>query len=247
MQPGAVIREAWELYKTHWQHLLPIALVVYVILGLVSLLLTILLGWFGALLGALIGIVGLYWLQGALVEAIVDIRDGRADLTMGQTFARAQQHIGPLLIAGILAGLAIALGLLLLIIPGLYLLTIWSVLIPVIVLERRSVMEAFGRSRQLVSGNGWSVFGLIVIGFLILVGASIILAIALFWIPGVFGEFVRSVISNTITVPFVALALTVLYFRLRELEEPAAAVATAPVAPAAPQTGPPAEPPAPPA
>ena len=189
MQPGAVIREAWALYKTHWQHLLPIALVVYLILGLVSLLLTIALGWFGALLGALIGIVGLYWLQGALVEAIVDIRDGRADLTMGQTFTRAQQHIGPLLIAGILAGLAIALGLLLLIVPGLYLMTIWSVLIPVIVLERRPVMEAFGRSRQLVSGHGWNVFGLIVIGFLILVAASIILAIALFCIPGAFGEF----------------------------------------------------------
>ena len=34
MQPGAVISEAWDLYKTHWQHLLPIALVVYVVLGL---------------------------------------------------------------------------------------------------------------------------------------------------------------------------------------------------------------------
>jgi hypothetical protein len=239
VQPGAVIREAWELYKAHWQHLLPIAFVVYVALGLISLLLTLVLGWFGALLGALIGIVGLYWLQGALVEAIVDVRDGRADMTMGQTFARAQQHIGTLLIAGILAGLAIALGLILLIVPGLYLMTIWSVLIPVIVLERRPVMEAFGRSRQLVSGQGWNVFGLIVIGFLILVGASILLAIALFWVPGVFGEFVRSVISNTITVPFVALALTVLYFRLIELKEPAAAAAVPP--PAA------AEPPPPPA
>jgi hypothetical protein len=243
VQPGAVIREAWDLYKTHWQHLLPIALVVYVILGLVSLLLTIALGWFGALLGALISIIGVFWLQAALVEAVVDIRDGRADLTMGQTFSRAQEHIGRVAIAGILAGLAIAVGLLALIVPGLYLMTIWSVLIPVIVLERRAVMEAFGRSRELVSGNGWNVFGVIVISFLILVAAGILLGIALFWLPGAFGEYIRSVISNTITIPFVALAWTIMYLRLRELKEPA--MAAAPGAP--PPAPPPAAPPPPPA
>jgi hypothetical protein len=230
VQPGTVIREAWEQYKAHWQHLLPLALVVYLILGLVSLLLVILLGWFGALLGAVVGIIGVFWLQGALVEAVSDIRDGRADLTMGQTFGRAQQHIGTLAIAGILAGLAVAVGLLLLIVPGLYLLTIWSVLIPVIVLERRRVMEAFGRSRELVSGNGWNAFGVIVICFLILIGVSILVRIATFWLGGDFGEYVRSVISNTIGIPFLALALTNMYFRLREVKEPAAAAVGVPIA-----------------
>jgi hypothetical protein len=219
VQAGDVIREAWAQYKAHWQHLLPFALVVYLILGVVSLLLTIALGWFGALLGAFVGIIGVFWLQGALVEAVADIRDGRADLTMGQTFGRAQQHIGTLAVAGILAGLAIAVGLVALIIPGLYLLTIWSLLIPVIVLERRRVMEAFGRSRELVSGNGWNVFGVIAISFLILIGVSIVVAIATFWVGGAFGEYVRSVISNTIGIPFLALALTNMYFRLRALKE----------------------------
>jgi hypothetical protein len=241
VQPGAVIREAWDLYKAHWQHLLPIALVVYLILGLVSLLLTIALGWFGALLGALISIIGVFWLQATLVEAVTDIRDGRADLSLGETFSRAQEHIGRVAIAGILAGLAIAVGLLLLIVPGLYLMTIWSLLIPVIVLERRAVIEAFGRSRELVSGNGWNVFGVIVITFLILIAAGIVLGIALFWLPGAFGEFVRTVVSNTITIPFVALAWTIMYFRLLELKEPAAAAA------AAPPVEPIAEPPPPPA
>lgn len=223
--PSSVIREAWALYKAHWQHLLPFALVVYLILGAVQLLLAVTLGWFGALVGSLIGVVGLFWLQGALVEAVADVRDGRADLTMGQTFARAQARLGSLVGAGILAGLAIAVGLLLLIVPGLYLLTIWSVIIPVIVLERRPVMESFGRSRQLVSGNGWNVFGVIVLSFLILIGAAIVLALLTFWLRGDAGEFVRSVIANTITAPFVALAWTVMYYRLIELKEPGAAAA----------------------
>jgi hypothetical protein len=223
MRAGDVIGEAWQHYKAHWQHLLPFALVVYLILGVVSLLLTLALGWFGALLGAFIGIIGVFWLQGALVEAVADIRDGRADLTMGQTFARAQARLGTLAGAGILAGLAIALGLVLLIVPGLYLITIWSVLIPVIVLERRDVMAAFGRSRELVRGYGWSVFGVIVLCFLILIGVSFVVAILTVWIGGAAGEYVRSVISNTIGIPFLALALTNLYFRLRALKEPAVA------------------------
>jgi hypothetical protein len=248
VQPGDVIREAWGHYKAHWQHLLPFALVVYLILGLVSLVLVMALGWFGALLGAVVGIIGVFWLQGALVEAVADIRDGKADLTMGQTFGRAQQHIGTLAIAGILAGLAIAVGLIALIVPGLYLLTIWSVLIPVIVLERRRVMEAFGRSRELVSGNGWNVFGVIVLCVLIAIGVSIVVAILTFWLDGDVGEYVRSVISNTIAYPFFALALTNMYFRLLALKEPAAAgaavAAPEPSAPPPPAAEPPPPPPA---
>jgi hypothetical protein len=246
VSPGAVIREAWDLYKAHWQHLLPFALVVYLILGLVSLLLTAAFGWFGALLGSVIGIVGLFWLQGTLVEAIVDVRDGRADLTMGQTFARAQQHLGRIVAAGLLAGLAIAFGLLLLIVPGLYLLTIWSLLIPVLVLEHRPVMEAFGRSRELISGNGWNAFGVIVISFLILLAAGLVVGILFVWVSGAFGAFVRSVIANTITVPFFAVALTVMYFRLLALKQPVVEQAVA--APAeAPPAGEPPPPPPPPA
>jgi hypothetical protein len=222
VKPGEVIGEAWELYKAHWQHLLPIALVVYVALGLISLLLAVTLGVLGALLGSFIGIIGVFWLQGALVEAVVDVRDGRADLTIGQTFSRAREHIGRLTLAGILAGIAITVGLIALIVPGLYLMTIWSVLIPVIVLERRAVMEAFGRSRELVSGNGWNVFFVILITFLILIAAGLVLGILLIWLEGVFGQFLRSVISNTITTPFVALAWTVMYFRLLASKEPAA-------------------------
>ena len=56
---------------------------------------------------------------------------------------------------------------LLLIIPGLILLTIWAVFAPAIVIERIRVIDAFGRSRELVRGNGWPVFGVIIVAFLI--------------------------------------------------------------------------------
>ena len=58
----------------------------------------------------------------------------------------------------------------LLIVPGLFLLTIWAVTAPAIVVERRGAIEAFGRSHELVRGEGWTVFGAIVVAFLILIG-----------------------------------------------------------------------------
>ena len=44
------------------------------------------------------------------------------------------------------------------IVPGLILITIWAVVAPSIVVEDKGVFEAFGRSRELVRGNGWKVF-----------------------------------------------------------------------------------------
>jgi hypothetical protein len=220
MSPTAIIGQTWDLYKRQWGHFIPIALVVYAILGLVSILLTWALGWLGALLGAFVSILGVFWLQAALVEAVVDVRDGRADMSISQTFAQGREHLSSVLVAGLIAAVAITIGLILFIVPGLFLMTIWCVIVPVIVLESRSAGESFGRSRQLVRGEGWNVFGLIVLVFLILIGAGIILGILLSWLPGWLGSYIQSVVSNSITAPFVAVALTLAYFALRGREAP---------------------------
>ena len=55
-----VIGEAWGHYKAHWRHLLPIALVVYVAIAILGALLALVLGWLGALIAAVISLVGLF-------------------------------------------------------------------------------------------------------------------------------------------------------------------------------------------
>jgi hypothetical protein len=115
----------------------------------------------------------------------------------------------------------------LLILPGLFLLTIWSQVSPVVVLERPGVIPAFRRSQGLVRGNGWQVFGVIVVFFLILVVVSAILG-AIGNAIGPVGSVIADVIASTFTAPLVALAATVLYFNLRsskgETTAPAGAV-----------------------
>jgi hypothetical protein len=220
MQAGMIIGQAWELYKRHWRHLIPIALAVYVLVGLLTLLLTALLGWVGALLGFFVFIAGIFWLQGALVLAVDDVRDGRADLSMSETLSRVFPRLNTLTLAGLLASFGIVLGFFLLIVPGVYLLTIWLLIVPAIMLEGHGVMSSFGRSRELVGGYGWSVFGVIVLTVAILIavwlGVSIVEAI----LDNSLVTAVLNIATDTATAPFLALAWTLTYFELRALKEP---------------------------
>jgi hypothetical protein len=168
MSVGDILGGAWDLYKAHWRTLVPIAVVFYAILGLITLLLSLVAGVFGALIGSIVSLLGVFLLVGILVEAVADIRDGKADLSWRDYLSRVQPRFWTLVGAGLLAVLGITLGLILLIVPGLVLLTWWAVFAPVVVLERIGAVDSLGRSRALVSGHGWTVFGIIIITFILL-------------------------------------------------------------------------------
>ena len=216
---SGVIGEAWGIYKAHWRHLLTISFITYLIVAVATAVLVLVLTWLGLLLGLVLTIVALFWLQAALIKAVEDVRDGRADMSLEQTFGAAKPHLASVIVAGFLGALGIALGFVLLIVPGLILLTIWCLIIPVIVLEGKSAGESFGASRELVRGYGWKVFGVIVLTALLLIGFQILLSIVLSpladWLQG----FVSNVVSGTLTAPFVALVLTLLYFRLKAAKQ----------------------------
>jgi uncharacterized membrane protein len=108
---------------------------------------------------------------------------------------------------------AIAVGLFLLVVPGLVMLTLWSVAAPVVVLERLSAGTALRRSRELVRGNGWEVF-LVVLVFDVLV-VVIAFAIAIVAASGGVGlEIVVESVIGVLAAPLSALASAVLYFKL---------------------------------
>jgi hypothetical protein len=230
---GGVLGEAWGLYKRFLGRFFLTALLVYAALDLLTALVDRAAGdgWvsalFWGLLAALFGVVGYFWVQAALVETVNDVRDGRADRSIGETYKAVQARLPSAIGAGVLAAIGIGIGLVLLIVPGLYLLTIWSMLIPVIVIERRSAGEAFTRSREVVRGNGWSVFGLIIITFLLVAIASGIIRALFTPLPNFLDVWLGSLVAHSLTVPFAAAALTTAYFRLvaQEPTEPAASAA----------------------
>jgi hypothetical protein len=220
---SGVFGEAWELYKAHWRHFFSIAFIVFAVLAAVGIVLTALLGWLGLLVSALISLAGTFWLQGALIQAVSDVRDGRADLSVSETFSQVYPRLGTIIVAGLLLGLAIAVGLLLLIVPGLYLMTIWIAVIPAIVLENRGIGESFGRSRELVRGYGWNVFGIIVLTILILLGVGITIGLILSPLAEWLASLIQQIVANTIVTPFVVAVWTLVYYRLKGREEAAPA------------------------
>lgn len=202
------------MYKAHASHLLTIAFVVYLLTAIVEAVFTGLLGVVGALLAAVVSIAAGFVLQATLVKAVEDVRDGRADLSFGATVQAALPALGRVALASILAGLAIGIGLVLLIAPGLFLLTIWCLIVPVIVLEGAGTTAAFGRSRQLVRGFGWQVFGTLVLVFVVMLAVNLVLGIIFAALPTAATNFLSSIVTGTLVSPFLALVLTLGYFRL---------------------------------
>ncbi|MGH3154855.1 MAG: hypothetical protein ACRDOB_29570 [Streptosporangiaceae bacterium] len=202
------------MYKAHAKHLLAIAFVIYVVAAIITAVLALAGGTIGILLGSFVSVVAAFLLQATLVKAVQDVRDGRADLSIKETVSEATPYIWSVALASILAGIAITIGLLLIIAPGLYLITIWAVIIPVIVIERSGVMASFGRSHDLVRGHGWHVFGTLVIVYIIMLVVNIVLGAIFSALPNVLGDGLSSVISGTIISPFLAVVVTLVYYRL---------------------------------
>jgi hypothetical protein len=219
MEPGDIMRRTWELYRAHPGYLIGIAAVVFVPLGVVGGLLAGL-GWPGVIAANLLGLAAIFFVQGALVKAVEDVRDGRVDLGIAGTFGHASGRLMALAGAGILALLGICVGLALLIVPGLVLLTWWLVVSPVIMIEHRRIIESFGRSRELVQGSGWPVFGVAVLTLLIILLLGFVLALVLSPIDSdSWKTLIGQAVTNSLAAPFAGVAWTLTYFRLREMEE----------------------------
>jgi hypothetical protein len=89
------------------------------------------------------------------------------------------------------------------------------------------VFESFGRSRELVRGYGWTVFGVILMTFLLLLVVSFFIGLILSPLNDSLQRFVSDVVSNTLFAPFVAATWTLMYFQLRDIKQPAPADAPA--------------------
>src|SRR5258707_3650383 len=108
-----------------------------------------------------------------VVQLVADVEDGRRDATPGQLLRSVAPVLGSLVLVAVVAGILIVIGFVLIIVPGLILLTIWSVAVPAVVIERPPGLAALGRSRELVRGNGWQGFGgILVLDFPVLVRSA---------------------------------------------------------------------------
>ena len=209
ISPGVVVSRVWEIYRERFWVLFGAAAVLYAVQFVFYLLLSAAVGIVLVILFWALGV--LY--QGMVVELVHDVEDGRRDHSVGQLLRSVEPVFRPLVAVSVLFGIGVAIGTMLLVIPGLILSVVWSVVAPVTVLERPGIRRAFGRSREIVRGNGWNVFGVILILFVIVFLVSIAVGLIASGL-GSFGHAAVQWAVNSAIAPVTALSASVLYFAL---------------------------------
>jgi hypothetical protein len=115
------------------------------------------------------------WLLGMLVNSIllgslysVNIRSIRGERAGAQeTLAGLRPALVPLLVAGLISGALTTLGLLMFILPGVYLAVGYMFALPLVVDKRMDVWTALEVSRRVVHRQWWTAFALLIVASLI--------------------------------------------------------------------------------
>jgi hypothetical protein len=226
---GEILSTALQLYRRHWRTLLAIAAVVVIPITLLHYLLGDLVRTQGettrngvvetatwsvgiaGLVAALAGILMYLILTGAITRAV-------AAEVAEQSYRFGFHRLGSVLLVSVLVGLATVGGLILFIIPGIYIGIRLCVSIEALVVEGRRGTEAMGRSWGLVGGHWWHAFGTVVVGGL-LTGIVNAVITAPFGATGWFVQAVAAAVATVVTLPYSALVGVLLYLDLRTRKE----------------------------
>lgn len=161
-----------------------------------------------------------YLITAVLCLATVDILAGRRR-PLGAYFAVATRNILPLIVIGTLVSIAVFIGLIALILPGLYIYAQFFVWIPCIVFEGRG-MAAVGRAQSLTVGHRWPIIGGMLVLGLFSAGLFLLSAPLLAAGSEVSGSLITALVAaavNAVTYAIFAVFTTLVYLRLRGIED----------------------------
>jgi len=178
-----------------------------------------------AAIGTALTLLGLGFVQAATSRALVELNCGRPISLFG-AYRLASRHAWPLVGGVLIVSIAVSflLSTLFLLPIAVWLAVRWALLVPALELEDLTCVRALRRSRELVRGGWLKVASLIVVGGALalvvgpLIGGLLILATdARLWVLDVIAGVVYA-----LTMPFVALTATYVYFDARVRHELAA-------------------------
>lgn len=123
-----------------------------------------------------------------------------------------------LIAADLLLAFVVVVGLLLLVLPGLVLLTWFALVGPAIEIEHRPLTDAFRRSRALVRRHFWLVGGLVIPAFFAegLIASAVESGAVSAAGDTLLTEWAAGLLGNLLTAPIFALAVVVLFYELRD-------------------------------
>jgi uncharacterized membrane protein len=215
-----VLRDALSVYQRLWRRSVVVAGLVFAVVSLADAFAARKSTEATTLVSVILALVGGLLVQGALVEVVRDLHEGREPGPIGTYYTRTRDRLGTLLGASLLYGIGVAVGFLLLVVPGLIAVARWSLIVPLVVIERLGVGEAFSRSSQLVKGQTGRVLVLVVVSAIITGLISLAVRAAFGFLPQFGSVWIGGTIASAVAVPYQAHVLTVLYYKLTEPERP---------------------------
>lgn len=154
----------------------------------------------------LVDVLLTYLLTAALVYGTVrELRGSRASLA--ESVNRGLALVFPVIGVAVVAGIATAVGSLLLVVPGLIVASMLWVAVPVAVIERPGVFASLRRSVELTKGKRWQVFAIIVIIFVFAVAVASVMATIIDAVTS--SPTVVALMSWVVTAMFTALGAVV--------------------------------------
>jgi hypothetical protein len=220
---SSILGDAFELYRLLFRRSVATAAIVFTVVAAIDVAADLpdnrgaRLGL--GLLAFALGFAGTVLVQGALVRIVRNIHEGMRPESVRTLLEAARERLGTLAVASIVYGFGVVLGLLLFIVPGLLAAARWCLMAPLIMLEGRSAGDARRQSSELVRGQTWAVLGALVVTFLLVVVVSAVVIPATL-ADNVLVEVIAGIVVGSLTAPFQAHVLTVIYYRLVDPEHP---------------------------
>jgi hypothetical protein len=175
-----------------------------------------------SLLAILIGLITQAVVQACVTAAMLAEGEGRK-ASLPECLRLALRRFLPLILVSTLTSLAIGLGVLMLVVPGLLVATMWFLAAPVTAFEDASLSESFNRSQDLTRGSRWKIFALL----LIILGVMIVLAAVEAFLEsavglispslGVIASPMLTVVLACFTTSIPAIVASATYVELRDL------------------------------
>jgi hypothetical protein len=229
-------RRAARVYVEQAGFLLPVAILLFVPLGLVDALGEhageidadeLEWGELAALLGAVVlqvasATVGEIFYAGVAMAAVSESMEGRPRASIGRVM-RSLPY-ARLIAVDALFALGLAVGLALLVVPGLIFFARYILAGPVVEIERRGVTDSFRRSRELSRGRALSLLLLLGGLWLLTDGLTSALQDGGLWALGesLLSDWIIAIVVGVVVTPLWAVAACVVAWRLVQPERSAA-------------------------
>jgi hypothetical protein len=148
-------------------------------------------------------------LTGAVISGALDHLGGKP-ISFAGCLNAGTKNFPAMFGISFLVGLGMIGGLILLVVPGLFLATAWAVAGPVWIAESPGVTKSIGRSFTLTKGHRWAIFGLILLAVVAFLVACFIMGVVIALIRGALpADWPNELIINVALVPVLTALLLI--------------------------------------